>query len=104
MVIQKHDFPILERDSEQIAILMPNRKHLSKLAQKCVFAFLGDYVDKYALETNSEKVAEYKTCTKLFNVYQTGYKGKENSEKPGNMIAENLVCSLKKSRLEAGLP
>jgi len=77
MGIQKSDFPILEYDSEQISILMPNRKNLYKLAQKCVFAFLGEFVDEYALENKAEKVAEFDTCTKLFHIYQTSYKGED---------------------------
>ena len=77
MTLNKHEFPILECDTEQSSILMPNRKRLYKLTQKCVFAFLGDYVEKYALQSNSRKVAEFDTCTKLFNIYETSYKGKD---------------------------
>ena len=75
MAIRKHEFPILEHDNERIAILMPDRKHLYKLTRKCVFAFLGEYVDKFAAKTNSKKVAEFDSCTKTFNIYETVYKG-----------------------------
>lgn len=77
MAITRHDFPILEFDTEAKAILMPDRKRLYDLPEKCVFAFLGDYVEQHAATLKSAKVAEFDTVTKLFHVYQTEYEGQE---------------------------
>lgn len=74
MAILKHEFPILEYDSEQIAVLMPNRKKLYQLPQKCVFAFSG-YPEEYARINGSKIIAEFDTVTKLFPIYQTEFKG-----------------------------
>jgi uridine phosphorylase len=77
MALIKHEFPILERDTEQIAVIMPNRKSLYSLPRKCVFAFLGDFTDQFALEIDSERVAVFESITKEYPIYKTFYKGEE---------------------------
>ena len=43
--------PLLEFDNEQTAVLEPTHENLGlELPKKCVFAFLGDYIDEYALK------------------------------------------------------
>ncbi|MBI4979442.1 MAG: nucleoside phosphorylase [Spirochaetes bacterium] len=77
MALHKHAYPILEYDTEQKAILMPDRKKLYNLPEKCVFALLGGYVDDYAREHNGIKIAEFDTVTKLFHIHKIEYKGHE---------------------------
>ncbi len=77
MVLIKNEYPILERDTEQFAVIMPDRKNLYMLPDKCVFGFLGDTIDKYALNNKCEKVAQFESITKVYNVYKTIYKGEE---------------------------
>lgn len=77
MGLIKSEYPILERDTEQTAVLMPNRKNEYILPPKCVFAFLGDTVDNYAVKNKCEKIAEFDSITKLFPIYKTVYKGEE---------------------------
>ncbi len=77
MTIIKHEFPILEFDTEQSAVIMPNRKNLYNFPQKCIFAFLEDTTENYALQNGSEKIGEFLSITKIFNVYKTLYKGEE---------------------------
>jgi uridine phosphorylase len=73
----KHEFPILERDTEQLAVIMPNRKNLYKFPEKCVFAFLGDTTEQYAKANNLELIGEFESVTKTYPIYKTTYKGEE---------------------------
>lgn len=77
MALLKHEFPILERDTEPLAIMMPNRKNLFKLPPKCVFAFLGHTTDQFSLSDNSVKIGEFDSITKPFPIYKTIYKDEE---------------------------
>ncbi|GEM_PF-3122028 len=54
----KHEYPILERDTEKTAVIMPDRKNLYKFPLKCVFAFLGSTIGQYAEANNAEKIGE----------------------------------------------
>jgi len=77
MTLIKHEVPILERDSEQIAVIMPNRKNLYCFPTKCVFAFLGDTTEQYAKANNSEQIAEFESITKVYPIYKNVYKDEE---------------------------
>lgn len=77
MPLIKHAFPILERDTEQLAVIMPNRKNLYKFPEKCVFAFLEETTDNYAEVNSAEKVGEFQSITKTYPIYKTIYKGEE---------------------------
>lgn len=49
MSILKNEIPILEFDSDKTAVINPDHEGLNlRLPEKCVFAFLGDYIDTYA--------------------------------------------------------
>ena len=76
MSIQKNKFPILEYDDDPKAVIMPNHEGLNvKLPKKCVYAFLGEYIDEYAKENNAEKVAVFESITKIYPIYEIEYKG-----------------------------
>lgn len=77
MALYKHEFPILERDTELSAIIMPNRHQLYSLPEKCVFAFLGDVTDQYALKYDCKEIAHFESITKVYPIYSTKYKGEE---------------------------
>jgi uridine phosphorylase len=77
MGVIKHEFPILERDSEQLAVIMPNRKRLYSFPQKCVFAFLGDTTEEYATAKRCEQIGVFDSITKFYPIYKTLYKGEE---------------------------
>ena len=52
MSIIKNEIPILEFDTEQTAVISPVHENLNLvLPKKCVFAFLGEYIDEYAEKT-----------------------------------------------------
>ncbi len=80
MSIIKNEIPILEFDNEQSAVIDPTHEKIAipiQLPKKCVFAFLGDYIDEYASKTDTQKVAHFVSATKLFPIYTTKYKGEE---------------------------
>ena len=78
MSIIKNEIPILEFDSEQTAVINPGHKDLGlKLPEKCVFAFLGEYIDEYASKSETIKVSEFQSMTKIYPIYVTKYKGEE---------------------------
>ena len=55
MGIIKNDIPILEFDTEQKAVISPVHENLNlALPKKCVFAFLGNYIDEYAYKSDAK--------------------------------------------------
>ena len=78
MSILKHEIPILEFDTEKTAVIDPTHEKLDlKLPKKCVFAFLGEYIDEFARKTGARKVSEFVSATKYYPIYITKYKGEE---------------------------
>ena len=69
MSIIKHEYPILEYDTEKTSVYMPGTNKY-QLPSKCVYGFLGDYVENFALEHNLEVVAEYRSLMKMNPVYK----------------------------------
>ena len=78
MGIIKNDIPILEFDTEPTAVINPTHEKLNlKLPKKCVFAFLGEYIDQYASKTESRKVSEFVSATKQYPIYIIRHKNEE---------------------------
>ena len=78
MSIIKNAIPILEFDSDRDAVVAPNHERLPLvLPKKCVFAFLGGYIDEYAAHSATRQVEEFVSATKRFPIYITEYKGEE---------------------------
>ena len=78
MSIVKNEIPILEFDTEQIAVINPTHENLGlELPKKCVFAFLGEYIEEYAKKTDAKQVAFFVSATKNYPIYITKYKGEE---------------------------
>ena len=78
MSIIKNEIPILEFDTEKTAVINPGHSELGiNLPKKCVFAFLGDYIDEYASKTETQKVSEFLSATKVYPIYVTKYQGEE---------------------------
>lgn len=54
MTLFKNEFPILEFDDSPVAVIMPNHEDLDiKLPKKCVYAFLGEEINDYALKNKA---------------------------------------------------
>lgn len=78
MSIIKNEIPILEFDSDEKAVIMPGHEKLDiKLPKKAVYAFLGEHIDMYAQNSNTRKVSEFISATKIYTIYITEYKGEE---------------------------
>ena len=78
MSIIKHDLPILEFDTNQTAVIDPTHEELDlKLPKKCVFAFLGDYIDEYAQKHHAPKVSEFISITKHYPIYILNHAGED---------------------------
>ncbi len=78
MSIIKNEIPILEFDTEQTAVIEPTHEKLSLMfPPKCVFVFMGTFVDSYAREVGARKAATFFSATKEYPIYITKYKGEE---------------------------
>lgn len=77
MAIIKDKYPILEFDTEQTSVIMPNRSNKFAFPEKCVFAFLGGTTDAFAAENNCERIGVFDSITKLYPIYKTIYKGEK---------------------------
>ena len=76
MSIFKHELPILEFDTDTTAVIAPTHEGLNlKLPQKAVFAFLGDYIEKYAKKHSCTQAELFVSSTKSYPIYITQYKG-----------------------------
>ena len=54
------EIPLLEFDPEQTAVIGPDYEQLDlHLPRKCVFAFLGGYIDRYAHAAGARQVAAF---------------------------------------------
>lgn len=78
MSIFKHDIPILEFDTAKTAVIDPTHENLDlQLPKKCVFAFLGDYIDDYARKHCAVKVSEFISATKHYPIYIVNHGGEK---------------------------
>lgn len=78
MSILKHEIPILEFDTVQSAIIDPTHENLGLcLPSKCIFAFLGDYLDEFAQKNHARQVSEFISATKRYPIYVLEHGGEE---------------------------
>ncbi len=78
MSIIKNEIPILEFDTEQSAVINPTHENLDiQLPAKCVFAFLGEYIEEYASKNDVRQVSLFISATKHYPIYIAEYKGEE---------------------------
>ncbi|MFC4805375.1 nucleoside phosphorylase [Filifactor villosus] len=78
MSIRKSEFPILEFDDKRKSVIMPGHENLNvNLPKRCVYAFLGEYIDKFAEKERAVRVAEFDSITKKYPIYIVDYKGEE---------------------------
>lgn len=77
MALIKAEFPILERDTEATAVIMPNPNGKFKAPKKAVFAFLGDTVAEYAEALGAEQIGSCETVSKTHPFYLLEYRGQQ---------------------------
>ena len=70
MPLIKNELPILEYDTEKIAVLMPNRENKFQLPSKCVYGFLGDHINEFAVAHKLEVIAEYRSMMRMNPIYK----------------------------------
>lgn len=77
-MLMKHEIPLLEYDDSPLSVIMPDHEKLAlRLPEKAVFAFLGSTIDRYAAQTEAQRVAEFISITKKYPVYVTRYNGED---------------------------
>lgn len=77
-MIQKHEIPILEFDDNPQAVIMPTHEGLDlHLPEKCVYAFLGDEIDRFSKTVGAEQVATFVSATKAYPVYVLEHQGEK---------------------------
>lgn len=78
MSLIKNEFPILEYDTDERAVIMPDHDELEiHLPKKAVFAFLGDAIDQYAKACGAKIVGKFESITKEYPIYVLKYKSEE---------------------------
>lgn len=78
MSIIKNEIPILEFDTAQTAVVNPDHEHLDlQLPRKCVFAFLGEYIEEYASRIGARQDSHFVSATKHYPIYIIKHKGQE---------------------------
>ncbi len=69
-MIHKNEIPILEYDDASPEVIAPNHDFEGvELPEKCLFTFLGDVVDEYALSHNAEVIRLFETVSHDINIY-----------------------------------
>lgn len=93
MGIIKNEIPILEFDSEQTAVINPVHENLNlNLPKKCVFAFLGNYIDEYATSSDTKQVSTFISATKNYPIYITKYKGNKIQRRGNRSLSGACRC------------
>lgn len=76
MSIIKNEIPLLEFDSDPAAVITPTHERLAlQLPRKCVFAFVGDYIDQYAQAHQARQVSAFISATKHYPIYIVSHSG-----------------------------
>ena len=78
MSIIRHEIPILEFDTDKTSVIAPTHEGLNlKLPEKCVFAFLGSYIDAYAKRNDAQLVSHFISATKEYSIYILKHQGSD---------------------------
>lgn len=76
MPFHPHEFPIIERDTDRQAIIMPNRAKGFSFPERCVFAFIDDSrFQRFVGEKGGRKIGEYNNINKIFDVVEINILG-----------------------------
>ena len=77
MLVQD-EIPLFEYDTDTHAVIEPtHEKFPIKLPVRCVFGFLGDFIDSYAKQNNCKVLGIFESTTKAFPVYELIRDGKQ---------------------------
>lgn len=74
-MIHKNELAILEFDDVYDSVIMPTHEKLDlTLPRKCVYGFLGDHIDQYAIKNKAKKIVEFDSATKTYPIYIINHK------------------------------
>lgn len=77
MTIVKHEYPILEYDTEKMGIIKLNPNDLNILPELCVVTFFGEVLTEYVEKHNLTKLSAYDSEMRKFPIYKATHKGVE---------------------------
>ena len=77
MPVTRHEFPILEYDTEPHGIIRPNRKGLAVLPGRCVMTFFREVLDEYVAAEGLTELSAYNSENGRFPVYRAERGGVE---------------------------
>lgn len=73
------------------------------MPEKCVFAFLGDCVDEFAVKSNAKIAEEFENCCRVTNIYVTEYHNQEICLVRPNIGASAATPLLDRLQKQVGL-
>ncbi len=76
-MLHKNKIPILEYDTDKMAVIMPGHSTDFKFTKKAVLLFMNDEIDDYVLENNCEITGGFKKIGGDVLVYKTTHKETE---------------------------
>ena len=71
MSLKKNDIPILEYDTNNKAIIMPEHSTNFHFPARAVMLFMEKEIDDYAMTNECEIIGQFISITKVFRVYKT---------------------------------
>lgn len=77
MSLIKNELPILEFDTNSMAIIMPGHSTDFHFPERAVMLFMENEIDDYAMKNECEIIGQFITITRLFSVYRTVHDGVE---------------------------
>lgn len=77
MSLVKNDIPILEYDTDNKAVIMPEKDKGFNFTERAVLLFMETEIDDYVRKNNCEIIGTFTTITKTFYVYKTVHNGTE---------------------------
>lgn len=77
MSLIKNDLPILEYDTDSMAVIMPEDSTDFHFPKRAVMLFMEKEIDDYTMTNECEVIGQFVSVTKVFNVYKVIHNGVE---------------------------
>lgn len=77
-MIERHEIPLFEYDATSPEVIPPAHEFGDcRFPKKCLFAFLGDTIHRYAEAKHAEKRCEFRTVSATYPIYVFEENGEE---------------------------
>ena len=77
-MIERHEIPLFEYDATSPEVIAPAHEFGDcRFPKKCLFAFLGDTIHRYAEAKHAEKRCEFRTVSATYPIYVFEENGEE---------------------------